>query len=89
MKKNEDYEEQSSNILYNKRGVIDMRLTVEITGISKGDIELFKKMNSTTLSISVKSCENFMQVTAFGSYDELIPVIMQATSYKSYTIKLH
>lgn len=89
MKKNEDYEEQSSNILYNKRGVMNMRLTVEITGISKGDIELFKKMNSTTLSISVKSCENFMQVTAFGSYDDLIPVIMQATSYKSYTIKLH
>lgn len=89
MKKNEDYEEQSSNILYNKRGVMNMRLTVEITGISKGDIELFKKMNSKTLSISVKSCENFMQVTAFGSYDDLIPVIMQATSYKSYTIKLH
>lgn len=66
-----------------------MRLTVEITGISKGDIELFKKMSSPTLSITVRSCENFMQVNAFGSYDDLIPVIMQATSYKSYTIKLH
>lgn len=89
MKKNEDYEEQSSNILYNKRGVMNMRLTVEITGISKGDIELFKKMSSSTLAISVRTCENYMQVNAFGSYDDLLSVIMQATSYKSYTIKLH
>lgn len=66
-----------------------MRLTVEISGITKGDIVLFEKMNSPTLSITVRSCENFMQINAFGSYDDLIPVIMQATSYKSYTIKLH
>lgn len=89
MKKNEDYEEQSSILLYNKRGVMNMRLTVEITGISKGDIELFKKMSSPTLAISVRTCENYMQVNAFGSYDDLLSVIMQATSYKSYTIKLH
>ncbi len=66
-----------------------MRLTIEISGVTKGDIVLFEKMNSTTLSISVRSCENFAQITAFGSYDDLIPVIMQATSFKSYTIKLH
>lgn len=66
-----------------------MRLTVEITGISKGDIELFKKMSSPTLAISVRTCENYMQVNAFGSYDDLLTVIMQATCYKSYTIKLH
>lgn len=66
-----------------------MRLTVELNGISKGDVELFKNMNSTTLSVTVRNCEGFAQITAFGSYDDLIPVIMQATCYKSYTIKLH
>lgn len=66
-----------------------MRLTIEISGFSKGDKVLFEKMNSSTLSISVRTCENFAQITAFGSYDDLIPVIMQATTYKSYTIKLH
>ena len=65
-----------------------MRLTIEISGVTKGDIALFEKMNSSALSISVRSCENFAQITAFGRYDELIPVIMQTTSYKSYTIKL-
>lgn len=68
---------------------MNMRLTIEISGITKGDIALFEKMNSSTLSITVRSCENYMQVNAFGSYDDLIPVIMQATSYKSYSIKLH
>ena len=66
-----------------------MRLTIELSGVSKGDVELFKKMNSTTLSITVRTCEGYTQINAFGSYDDLIPVIMQATCYKSYTIKLH
>lgn len=66
-----------------------MRLTVELSGVSKGDIALFEKMNSNTLSVTVRQCENYAQITAFGSYDDLVQVIMQATSYKSYTIKLH
>lgn len=66
-----------------------MRLTIELSGVSKGDVALFEKMNSNTLSITVRTCEGYAQITAFGSYDDLIPVIMQATSYKSYTIKLH
>lgn len=66
-----------------------MRLTIELTDISKGDVELFKKMNSSTLSVTVKQCENCAQISAFGSYDELVQVIMQATCFKSYTIKLH
>ena len=66
-----------------------MRLTIELTDVSKGDVALFEKMNSSTLSVNVKHCENVAQITAFGSYDDLIKVIMQATCYKSYTIKLH
>ena len=66
-----------------------MRLTVELSGVSKGDIALFEKMNSSTLSVTVRQCENYAQITAIVSYDDLVQVIMQATSYKSYTIKLH
>ena len=89
MKEVEDYEVEPSNILYNKRGVMNMRLTIELSDVSKSDKALFEKMSSPTLSITVKTCENYMQVNAFGSYDDLIPVIMQATAFKSYTIKLH
>lgn len=71
------------------KGVIAMRLTIELNKPTPGDIELFKKMASPTLSISVKTIEGYAKVTAFGSYDDLIPVIMQATCFKSYTIHLH
>lgn len=66
-----------------------MRLTIELSGVTNGDVELFEKMSSKDLSIRVQKTEGFAKVTAFGSYDALIPVIMQATSFKSYTVKLH
>ena len=66
-----------------------MRLTIELSGVTNADVELFEKMNSKDLSIRVQKTEGFAKVTAFGSYDALIPVIMQATAFKSYSIQLH
>lgn len=66
-----------------------MRLTVDLNGVSKNEVALFEKLNSGTLSVTVRHCENCAQITAFGTYDDLIKVIMQATCFKSYTIKLH
>ena len=66
-----------------------MRLTIELSGVTNGDIELFEKMSGKDLSIRVQKTEGFAKVTAFGSYDALIPVIMQATAFKSYSIQLH
>ena len=66
-----------------------MRLTIELSGVTNGDVELFEKMNSKDLTVRVQKTEGFAKVTAFGSYDSLIPVIMQATAFKSYTVKLH
>lgn len=65
-----------------------MRLTVELTGVSKGDVALFEKLNSKTLSVNVRHYGNSAQITAFGSYDDLVNVILQTTCFKSYTIKL-
>ena len=66
-----------------------MRLTIELSGVTNADVALFEKMNSSDLSIRVQKTEGFAKVTAFGSYDALIPVIMQATAFKSYSIQLH
>lgn len=66
-----------------------MKLTIELSGITNADVALFEKMSSNDLTIRVHKTEGFAKVIAFGSYDDLIPVIMQATSYKNYTIKLH
>lgn len=66
-----------------------MRLTIELSGVTNADVELFEKMSSSDLSIRVQKTEGFAKVTAFGSYDVLIPVIMQATAFKSYKINLH
>lgn len=65
-----------------------MRLTVELTNVSKNEVALFEKLNSKTLSVTVRHYENCAQISAFGSYDELVQVILQATCYKNYTIKL-
>lgn len=66
-----------------------MRLTIELSGVTNADVELFEKMSDKDLSIRVQKTEGFAKVTAFGSYDALIPVIMQATAFKSYSIQLH
>lgn len=66
-----------------------MRLTIELSGVTNADVELFEKMSSSDLSIRVQKTEGFAKVTAFGSYDALIPVIMQATAFNSYSIQLH
>lgn len=66
-----------------------MRLTIELSGVTNGDVELFEKMSGKDLSIRVQKTEGFAKVTAFGSYDSLIPVIMQATAFKSYSIQHH
>lgn len=66
-----------------------MRLTVEITGITKGDIVLFQNMNNDRLTVRVQTSNDYAKITARGSYDDLIPVIMQATSYRSYSIHLN
>lgn len=66
-----------------------MRLTIELSGVTNADVELFEKMSDKDLSIRVQKTEGFAKVTAFGSYDALIPVIMQATAFKSYKINLH
>lgn len=66
-----------------------MRLTIELSGVTNADVELFEKMSDKDLSIRVQRTEGFAKVTAFGSYDALIPVIMQATAFKSYKINLH
>ena len=66
-----------------------LRLTIELTGITNGDVELFEKMNSSDLSIRVQRTEGYANVSAYGSYDAIIPVIMQATAFKSYSIQLH
>lgn len=66
-----------------------MRLTIELTGVSPSDVELFEKMSSSDLTVRVSTSGDFARISAFGSYDSLIPVIMQATAFKSYTVKLH
>ncbi len=66
-----------------------MKLTIELSGVTNADVDLFEKMSSSDLSIRVQKTEGFAKVTAFGSYDALIPVIMQATAFKSYSIQLH
>ena len=66
-----------------------MRLTIELTGVSPSDVELFEKMSSSDLTVRVSKSGDYAKISAFGSYDSLIPVIMQATAFKSYAIKLH
>lgn len=65
-----------------------MKLTIELYDISRGDEELFKKLSTRTLSIKTQRCENYMLVTAYGCYDDLIKVIMHATAYRKYKINL-
>jgi len=69
--------------------VIVLRLTIELTGVTNSDVELFEKMSSRELSIHVQKTEGYARISAYGSYDALIPVIMQATAFKSYKINLH
>lgn len=66
-----------------------MRLTIEISGITNTDVALFEKMSSNDLTIRVQKTESYAKISAFGTYDALIPVIMQATAFKSYKISLH
>lgn len=65
-----------------------VKLTVELENINPNELDVFRKLATDSMSVIVKHTDKNAIITAKGSYDELISVILTATCFKNYQVHL-
>ena len=66
-----------------------LKLVVELKDVKPSDVSVFKGLSTDTMTVIVQTTDSCARITAKGSYDELVNVILTATCFKNYQVHLY